>query len=480
MIQTILLVNGVGLGVLCAIGAALSLLRRSHIERERAAVRAGALPGEMAYRQYVRSDPAGRVRLGLLAAGALLWLGSLLILTPTDITAPLVAALLFPALPLLVLPLAVYQVLVAALADAPAMTHLRGQPTRAGDLVLLVLKASVIALSVYTLLELSALLCKLGAPPMACIVLAVVAYVATIFVRQRTRIALQRWLYPCIPLEESPWAVLVPRVQTWAQRVGVEVAAVYVRDTSRLGNRESCVEVQDRRCALFLTEGFLANSGWRQQDALLCQLLAAGARMPGLQGQARQRLVRVLAPAVGLLLVDLMLASGVFGYSFVVAVLINLMPIIYIAGVLVVGWWYFKASVQTTKQIVLDADEAAAVLTGDPFAVMVAFHTEATLAGIPLDYRRLLCPSVAERLDAFDGLAAREGGWAPWATDPVPSITKMESEGRLLTTPLTDAAKLAPPPEIPEAADPVVVAADQTSAPSQGAEQHPADSKWGG
>jgi hypothetical protein len=244
MIQTILLVNGVGLGVLCAIGAALSLLRRSHFEHERVAVRAGALPGEMAYRQYVRSDPAGRVRVGLLAAGALLWLGSLLVSTPADITAPLVAALLFPALPLLVLPLAIYQVLVVALADAPAMTHLRGKPTRAGDLVLLILKASVIALSMYTLLELSAVFCMVGAPPAACIVLVLVAYLATITVRQRMCIALQRWLYPCIPLEESPWA-----------------GAVYVRDTSRLGNRESCVEVQDRRCALFLTEGFLANSG---------------------------------------------------------------------------------------------------------------------------------------------------------------------------------------------------------------------------
>jgi hypothetical protein len=481
MIQTILLVNGAVLGLLCAVGAALSLLRRSHFERERAAVRAGTISGEAAYRRYVRSDPGARVRLGLLAAGALLWLGGLLILTPPDITASLFAALLFPALPLLALPLAVYQVLVAALADAPAMTHLRGRPTRAGDLVLLFPKSNIMALSLYTALGLSALLCMVGVSPVACIVLVVLAYLATTTVRQRTRIALQRWLFPCTPLEESRWAALVPRAQIWAQRVGVEVAAVYVRDTSWLGNRESCVEVQDRRCALFVTEAFLGHSEWRQQDALLCELLAAGARLPRLQGQARQRLMRVLAPAIGLILVDLLLTlgSGVFGYSFLAVVLIYLMPIIYIAGVLVLGWRNLKANAQMAKQIVLDADRAAAELTGDPIAVMAAVYTEAALAGIPLDHRRLLCPTVAERLEALGDRVLYEGRLAPWATDPMPSIVPIESAGRLLTTALTDAAKLAPPPAIPEAADPVAVAADRAFAPSPRTSQHRADSKWG-
>ncbi len=246
---------------------------------------------------------------------------------------------------------------------------------------------------------------------------------------------LRAWLAPSRPMEQTDWVALAPRIREWARLAGVQVGAVRVHAGGWLGISDGVVRGR-RRPVLSLSERFLANSDWRQQDALVAHLL----------GLARERAKR---PAVALAwtvveVICLVVIAGdrlvftqgwlewLIGFNWAPLALAGdlvVLPVAFLVFAYSVlrhrlfgrtGWW----------QQTLAADHFAVQLTGDPLALAVTLHTLYALRRGPVvaffDGLARNPTLTLERFGQLNQLLSQPGGRS-WPTEPVPAIAAVRA-----------------------------------------------------
>ncbi|GEM_PF-3802113 len=470
MDQTQLLVLASGLGLLllfCLFAVLRALGRRRAFERELAAVRAGQYAPAVAYQRYARPNAAGRITIGsrfvliivvLLCAVVGYFLYNDLVYG-NDMQAFLFLAdaqdvIWFLVGPILLIPVSLYSLLAVAWADAPAMAQLRNLPTQPRDLVILRLKNfTVIVAPLLILLELAALAIALGSNGVVVLLLLLFALLVAIIASSFFSAALTRWYYPSTPIAQTQWAALEPRVHAWARLAGVPLGAVYVRQVEKFGIADSSVTFR-RPHAAFFSDTFLANSDWRQQDAMACLLLAfLQARQQNSSRARTMRGSRLLA-LLGLTIVIILVfvAQDLITYVFPAIDLttVNLLVI----GVLIVVFLVFiriglrssRRSVGGLREQLLARDRDAVALCGDPLALMAVLLTVTMLQGNDIN-RRITTTTLStrDRITTLQQALTQPGPFAPWAFQPIPCLIPLQMGPYALSTPLTPEAKAMPP-----------------------------------
>src|SRR5437868_8676731 len=72
---------------------------------------------------------------------------------------------------------------------------------------------------------------------------------------------------PLQPIEQTQWAFLVPRIQSWARLAGIEFASIQLQQ-DLIGTSIASV-IGLRQPTLILSETLLRYTDWRQQDAMI-------------------------------------------------------------------------------------------------------------------------------------------------------------------------------------------------------------------
>ncbi|HLZ23062.1 MAG TPA: hypothetical protein VKQ30_13155 [Ktedonobacterales bacterium] len=423
----------VGLSLAAAIivlNMLVSLGRRATFRRELAAVRAGKYPawqGYMRYRNPVNRQGYVARFLAVLLLAIVVF--SFLPQSTQDNNAFFEALLVRPNLVVLVLSyvlgssiaLIMSIGITAITADAPAYRLLRGGTLQARELITRRLKMFVPArLPLLLVLGLCALLYGFGMSWEICVALLGIGYAATQIVAIWTLSRLQRWYYPCLPLEQSQWSALASRVEAWARAAGQPAPRVYVRSGPVDGFGNSAA-LGGSPGTLYLSDEFLANSEWRQQDALLCWLIVA--RAPLMRQTMRIITIRVGVPLAlgGILVANLLLfTNSTIDVS--QSALETLLSILLVIGILVLFSIMARIINRRARRIFSECDRRAVELTGDPWAAMTMLATMDTLCqGTPALGGRAL-GSVPPRLAELDALTRTPGPRAPWAYQPVPSL----------------------------------------------------------
>ncbi len=265
---------------------------------------------------------------------------------------------------------------------------------------------------------------------------------------------LRAWLAPSRPMEQTGWVALAPRIREWARLAGVELGAVRVHAGGWLGIADGVVRGAQRP-VLSLSERFLANSDWRQQDALTAHLL----------GLARERAKRPTATLawrvveVACLVViagdRLVFTSGwlewLIGFNWAPLALVGelvLLPVVFL--VFAYSVLRHRLFGRTGRwQQVLAAGYFAAQLTGDPLALAVALHTLYALRRGPVvsffDGLARNPTLTLERFGQLNQLLSQPGGRA-WTDEPVPAIAAVQARLPEQTVALDQAPAPAPVP----------------------------------
>lgn len=433
-------------GILIGLSVLIALARPRTLRRQVLAVQAGKYPAWQGYARYrgvTRIGSEAYASLFLLLLVALLAFVFVLPQSSLDfgeflaiVTTPAnLAVLLICFLTGLVAAITISTVIVAVVADAPAYRLLCGGTLRTGEMVARRLKMLVpVRLPLMLACDGCIALFGFGVNWVVCLVLIIAVFVATNFVALRVMAPLLRWLYSCVPLEQTRWAAQSSRVEAWARLAGKPVPRVYVRSGPVEGFGNSAA-VGGTRGILYLSDAFLARSEWRQQDALLCWLLIA--RAPLIRQAARIAvfgiglqlgLVAVLVSSV-LLLTNMITdaSAGEFAAFLPISLLMALLVIFSIVG---------RGINRRARRIFGDSDRRAAELTGDPWAVMTMLATMDTLCqGIPALGERSV-GAVPPRLAALEAFTRMPGPRAPWAYQPVPSLQPVLSGPYPITVPL--------------------------------------------
>ena len=252
-----------------------------------------------------------------------------------------------------------------------------------------------------------------------------------------------KWLARVKPLQQTSWAALEPRIRQFAEHESVEIGDICVHAMTRIGSGLSLVYGL-RRPALLLSDIFLKNSDWRQQDALIAIMLAFVKKRVSLIntlfGFAMTAALWIFVVAFAAVLASL---DTPVTRSTALTVLYNL----YIFIVVLVVMRIFSMSKQSAHY------RSAKNLTGDPLAVLAVVHTSGLLTTTP--------PSrytwQSKRMRRLEELARQPGPRAPWANRPVPSIAPLESGSVPLTVPLEQA-----PPAEPIADEPYTDSTPET------------------
>jgi hypothetical protein len=446
----------------CAVMVFTVLLVYVALNHEIAAVRAGRYPAEIGYQRYLSAN------LGILrvaAPFALLVPLALVVVLASNTTLfnpaspqeglgsnELVAFVLALGGAAFAFPFSTYD-LLAALVGRRALRELRAIQLPLGEAVALRAKRILVAyVPAFILLEVAAVVAR--ADLTSAIIILLVGVVVLIAARRLLAPRLQHWYVPALPIERTQWAGLAPRMQEWARLAGIQLGAVYVQQTERLGTA-NVVGYGRRRRSINVSDKLLASTDWRQQDALIALGL-----YPLNSLLARVQLIRMVPlVAVVLLLFALVNVPGLLGQpstdlsggGFMVFLLLP----VCLAGVLLIGSSIYNmvTSRKRLRGLFFAADRFAVELTGDPMALMVVLNTVAALNGLAPDRRIAYYPSTAERVAALDGLMRQPGPRAPWAYAPVPAVAPVWQGPYSLTVPL----QAAPPPgPVPTVRYPVV------------------------
>lgn len=279
------------------------------------------------------------------------------------------------------------------------------------------------------------------------------------------------WLSHLMPLEESEWAALAPRVATWTQRAGVKVEGVCVQRVGTMGTASSGVYGIVRH-RMYFGASFLAASDWRQRDAVTCHELHHLQRrdtirhllinlVSGVLLAASLAYLPVAQLAAVVALLDPARASGIDNFTadhhvFIVALVCYGLYLAWFALTVIHGYMMRRAE--------LDCDHYAALTTGDPLGLEVALLSIEALMGAQRRRAARSHPSNRRRLSALDALRRRPGPFAPWAFAPVPSMVQTIAKGGVhLTVPLE---KAPPPPPVPQTPWPVSTPAAPSGLPS--------------
>lgn len=447
---------GVLVVLLGCLGVVVVILAgRAALGRELTAARAQREPAELAYQRFMlvslRRARLLAVLVMLLAAAPVL--AALLLRAPSPPLADVgagVCALGFA----LILPLILYDLLAWPLLRARALRELRGSDLTGREALSIAAKRALLfSLPLLIAIEGAgvAILRDQPAYGIAAVLLFMLWYSVALRVQRQV-------LLGVVPLNQTQWVALGPRVMEWGRLAGVPIATVEVARTARLGNAQAYL-AGSRHRRLVISDSFLAASDWRQQDAIIGYLLGHVRKRTVARVGARA-LIWFAVPAVMLLsfLVLPSLATSEPGNNPPLAAVVGAVLLVVASIALIVFIVYSTvrrlfARRGGMRRYVLDADRYGAELTGDPLAAMVAITTLNALNAMPANVRTSVQPSAIDRMAALELLLRQPGPRAPWAYQPVPSSVPVLLGANAITVPLNQAP---PPAPVPATRYPVV------------------------
>jgi|GEM_PF-2225405 hypothetical protein len=256
------------------------------------------------------------------------------------------------------------------------------------------------------------------------------------------------WRECAQPIARTRWKELEPRIAAWARLAGVKIGGAYITNAALTGQAHLFIAglVRPR---LFLSDAFLDQSDWRQQDAYIAQELGMVRARTTLWGALIQTAQPVFATAivVCVLLIWPPSAMNLLSVGTVIGVGFAL-----IIGSQALGLLYGVVSGLVQQRILLNGYRFGVYLCGDYYATAVSTVTAYQITrqhwlmarpGFPSSGTRWQ-QKERKRLEAE--LASKPAPRAPWAADPVPSIYSFTVGRHEHTVPLDQAPPPAPVP----------------------------------
>lgn len=255
------------------------------------------------------------------------------------------------------------------------------------------------------------------------------------------------WLLRPVPIAQTEWAALEPRVRHWEQLAGVRLAGIGVFHDGT--NVASPLIAGIIHPTLLLSTSFLRNAEWRQNDALVNFLL----------GQIR---LHSLIPIATCRAIGSALLACVLVYAYTIPDTPNISLFLLVLPILaLIAWFFIMYLAQHIHwRAVFACDSFSTDLTGDPLAMGCAIRTLAVLRDVPLYHQGTYFPAVQKRLDILMARWQAGNGLAPWAREAVPAIGPplMNNGDGALTVPLAPDL----PPPLPPAPWSQMTVADAT------------------
>ncbi|GHO58031.1 hypothetical protein [Ktedonobacter robiniae] len=239
------------------------------------------------------------------------------------------------------------------------------------------------------------------------------------------------------PIESTRWAYLEPRIAAWCRLASIQFASIQVAHDI-VGRHTVRVVGMGRHPVLIISEALLRATDWRQKDALIYLGIA----------MQQKRLARKVFQR-HLWLVGIFLAWITWGATMQpfprtavhIATSLGMLIGLPILALIILMCYPHRAY--------RDLDLLAALLTGDPLALIAVQHLIAALNGFKFDRSQRFSPSAADRIEALIKLSKSTSTRAPYAADPVPAILHITVNGTQVSVPLDQAT---PPTSGPEVA----------------------------
>jgi len=332
----------------------------------------------------------------------------------------------------------------AAVVDVEALHAFQISSLSRDTILKLKLRSVVFALPMLCYLEALALILLLNhnVLPESVLLLFPFLVVILLVIRNFFALRLYRLATPLQPIEQTQWASLVPRIQRWARLAGIEFASIQLQQdligTSIVGI------IGLGRPTLILSETLLRYTDWLQQDAIIGLAIGLAQKRMFLTNFVRSLLLIIAFFAFIALFPFITSLVGLVGSGTTILCIVLVVSILLrVAGII---------ARRHLRSAYFDVDRIAALLTGDPIAVMVALNTINALNGVSAAKRRSrLVPSTYERMQQLEVILHQPWPRAAHATMPVPSIMAIGLGEHYLTMPLDQATEAAPLPAMPYA-----------------------------
>lgn len=242
-------------------------------------------------------------------------------------------------------------------------------------------------------------------------------------IRAFTGSLVHRWALRSVPVAQTEWADLGPRIQQWAALAGVRVDEILVL---YLGEEDvaTAAVVGLRRKTLLLGSGLLRKADWRQIDAIIGHELGHICKRH-LPLYFAFSLAQTLLFASWFVLYDLRpLAFGLFQQEVPIAIQQQAMNS-------VTGAWYMLLAFAFLYLFNMDlhhraefaCDRFSIELVGDPMAMAFGLTTLVALNGTTMKMSGPTHPSAERRMKR---ILTEPGRFAPWGKDPVPMFVGKE------------------------------------------------------
>jgi hypothetical protein len=406
--------------IVSALGALFGLISRSVLSRQLEQVQRRLVPPGYAYRRFLIAGYYIRLLFVVVVASCL---GISAIVVQTMSGAQGIA---FPMrfrwyvvglFPILWIGVVIHSLVFERAAGAQA-TQLLGLQVTRGQVLAFRLKASLLSLPAVLLVESLIVVFALGLPLWLLLVcVPVLAVLSLLVAGLRYRI-----LYPSRPLEETQWASLGPRISDWAKLARFPYRQTRVTSSQAFGFRDGSVGGLFKR-TLYLSDGVLSNTDWRQQDAMIVYLFAQGRRL---------RLAAISNLGISLVtiaaLVGVFLAQSTISDSLTAALLGGFGLFLVLIALLVIRLVSLVRLYGGNNRLPFYCDRVAAELTGDPLAMMVLLNTLNQITGGFMGAANSYGNSgsrqslLVQRMAQLESLMREDVPRAPWAYQLVPSM----------------------------------------------------------
>jgi Zn-dependent protease with chaperone function len=256
-----------------------------------------------------------------------------------------------------------------------------------------------------------------------------------------------------VPLERTEWAELGPRIQGWAALAGVRVDEVRVEYLGETGLANAAVSGLWRH-TMYLGGSLLANTDWRQRDAVIGHELGH-LSLRHMPGNAAMSVLKAALSAGAFAYMDVGGIALFFAYVVrpdeASALDAHYGPASYwpFLGIALGMLWLFVSTLDRWRrhQHELACDRFSVGLVGDPLAKGVVLITISKLAGTSTRARSFTHPTTAKRVRLLMTMALHPPvPLAPWSRWPVPAVVTFANKLQSLTVPLAAAPAIAPLP----------------------------------
>jgi hypothetical protein len=406
--------------IVSALGSRFGLISRSLLHRQLEQVQRRLVPPGYAYRRFLIVGYYVRL-LFIVVVASCLGISVIVVLNMSG-----AHGTAFPMsfrwyvvglFPILWIGVVIYSLVFEWVAGAQA-TQLLGLQVTRGQVLAFRLKASLLSLPAVLLVESLVVVFSLGLPLWLLLVCVPFFAVLSLLVTgQRYRI-----LYPSRPLAETQWARLAPRISEWAKLARFPYWQTRVTSSQAFGFRDGSVGGLFKR-TLYVSDGVLSNTDWRQQDAMIVYLFAQARRL---------RLAAISNLGISLVtiaaLVGVFLAQSTISDSLTAALLGGFGLFLVLMALLVIRLVSLVRLYGGNNRLPFYCDRVAAELTGDPLAMMVLLNTLNQITGgfmgaaNPYVNRGSRQSLLVQRMAQLESLMRQPGPRAPWAYQLVPSM----------------------------------------------------------